>query len=424
MDNLERKEEALNILNRLALEKYEQEDYVSAIIYFERYLKLNPENALINNMVGFLYQKLSKYENIELQIEHFEKAVELDPTHTCAIRNLALTYQLAGRYEDALKSFQRLFEVGPVDDDFMAYACLQIRLKNFEEGWKYYEGRFSKKFGPTEYPKMDKPRWQGEDISDKTLLVQYEQGLGDTIQFCRYIEQLKPLAKKILFRVQNNLVDLMSLNLKDVQVVDMSTSLKELEFDYHIPLMSLIYALNGHVDNIPLAQGYIKADREKVDKYKKEFFANDCLKIGISYNGAHFGNRNRNIPLRYFYPLTKIPNVKIYSFQKNSGAEQLEKMQSDIEIIDLGKTFEDFSDTAAAMENIDLFITSDNGVFNLAAAMGKPTYLLLSKYSEWRWFLDDKATPWYDSVRIFKKNTYEEDWAEVMHRVIQEIKSA
>lgn len=416
-------EEALKILESLGYEHFEKRDYVKAIIYYERYLKINPKNADIYNILGYIYKEIAgKENNLELQIQNFEKALEIDPNHEFALRNLALAYPYADRYEDAAKCFQKLFKVGPVLDDYYAYSHLQIMLKNFDEGWKYYEYRYIRE-NCIGYPDMPRPRWEGQDLSDKTLLVHYEQGYGDSIQFCRYIDSIKNKIKKIIFRVQDELVDLMQLNFKDIEVVGMAAELAKLDFDYHIPLMSILHLIKAQVENIPSPEGYLKADERKIEKYKQEFFDNTCLKIGISWNGTKFGNRKRNIPLKCFYPLTKLKNTKIYSFQKGFGQGQMTGLTPDIEIVDLGETFKDWSDTAAAMANLDLFITSDNSVFNLAGAMGKKTIVLLNKHSEWRWFLDEDKTPWYDSVSIFKKKTEDEKWDSLISKVIQDIKN-
>lgn len=416
-------EQALDILNKLAYEKYDKGEYAAAIVYYNRYLELNQSNPIVYNMLGYLYQKLGgKYNNLNEQVQFFEKAISLDSSYVQALRNLALAYPLVGKYQEAVECFHKIFKLGPVMDDYMAYACLQIRLENFKEGWKYYEYRFLKEYSPTEYPKINKPRWEGQKIPDKTLLVQYEQGFGDSIQFYRFLEQVKPLVKKIVFRVQNELVDLFKVNASEIEVVGIATPLDELSFDYHIPLMSLPFVLKfNSIDDIPLSQGYIKADKNKVKQYKKNFFNNDCLKIGICWNGTKFGNRNRNIPLEYFYPLTEIKNVVVYSFQKGFGSNQLQELPPNIKIVDLGKTFKDFSDTAAAMENLDFFVTSDNGVFNLAGAMGKKTFVLMNKYSEWRWFLDDKFTPWYSNAEIFKKSDENEDWDLLINKIVEKI---
>lgn len=410
------------VLKKLGEESMEEGNLIYAMVYYEEALKINPNDANVYNTIGYLYKTIgNKYLHLDEQIKYFQKAIELDPNCIQTIRNLAVTYPLVGRGDEAVKYFKKLLELEPVVDDYVAYSHLQIQLGNFAEGFKYYEYRFQRKGNPLEYPKFDKPRWEGQEISDKTLLVHYEQGFGDSIQFFRYLEQIKPLAKKIIFRVQDELIDLFKNNIEDIEIVGFSTPLLKLSFDYQIPLISILNVMNASIDNIPFTEGYIKADQAKIEHYKKEFFNNDCLKIGISYNGAQFGNARRNVPLECFYPLAKLKNTKIYSFQKGFGAEQLKKVPSDIEIIDLGKTFNDFSDTAAAMANVDLFITSDNSVFNLAGAMGKKTFVLLNKYSEWRWFYDEKSTPWYDSVRIFKKQNEEDNWDLLMKEIIKAI---
>jgi len=398
------------------------DDNVNAITYFKKYLELDPQSANVNNIVGNLYKALNKNENVEEQIKYFKKAIEIKPDFKGAIRNLAIVYYLNAGYEkEAIETYKKLFEFNPIKDDYFVYSCLQIKLGNFAEGWKYYESRFGKCFEQTFYPKTDKPRWEGQAITDKILLVQYEQGYGDSLCFFRYIEQVKPLGEKIIFRVQDSLVDLFKNNEKDIAIVGKSTPINELSFDFHIPLMSLPLLLNARPDNIPQPQGYIKADKNKVEKYKKEFFDNDCFKIGISWNGMQNGNQLRNIPLETFYPLTKMKNVKVYSFQKGFGSEQMKNLPPEIEIIDLSETFNDFNDTAAAMDNLDLFVSSDNGVFNLAASMGKKSFLLLNQNAEWRWMLDDEITPWYDSVKIFKKQDEKESWDSLMQRILETI---
>lgn len=398
-------------------------DFRQAIKYYTQYVEYAPKNkdlAAAYNILGHLYERLNQYENIDKQIEYFENALEIYPDFKPAIRNLTVVYPRAGRDLDAAKCFEKLLRLGAKMDDYFDYAALKIKFKDFKEGWKYYEYRFSKENNPTVYPKMNKPKWRGQKIEGKTLLVQYEQGFGDSIQFFRYIEQLKPLTGKVIFRVQNELVDLLKANADGFEVVGMSTPLESLQFDYHVALMSLMHFLNTTVDNIPAVEGYIKADEDKIKKYKKEFFDNDCLKIGITWQGAAIGNKRRNVDLESFYALAKMQGVKVYSFQKGVD-EQIEKIPKDIEIIDLGSTFNNFADTAAAMANIDLFVTSDNAVFQLAAAMGRKTFLLLSKDAEWRWFYDDQTTPWYSSVRIFKKEHETDSWDTLMTKVIDAI---
>lgn len=404
---------------------YEDElnDYQKALYFYTQFVEKekNDKERLSDAYckMGYIYTQIGKYEYIEKQQECFKKAIEINPNHLTSYTNLALVYFTKQEYQNALECYKKIFELGATMDDFFSYACLNIKLKNFKEGWKYYEYRFSKEHNATIYPKMPKPKWKGEDITDKTLLVQFEQGFGDSIQFFRYIMQLKPLAKSIIFRVQDPLVDLFKINSNGIQIVKNSTPIDKIDFDLHVPLMSLPYRLGATFENIPSPDKYIFADENKVKKYKKEYFDNDNIKIGISWRGNAAGNKDRNIPFETFLPLSKVKNVKLYSFQRNILVKELDKLPLDVEVVKLGRSFESFSDTAAAMANLDYFITSDNGVFNLAGAMGVKTCLLLNSNSEWRWFTDAETTPWYNNVKIFRKENDLESWDSLMHRVIE-----
>ena len=406
-------------LIQLADIEYKKENYEAVIDLYKKYLKKHSKDYVKYNLVGFFYTKIDQYENFDEQLYYFKKALEIKPDYLAAIRNIAFAYKRQGDYDKALYFFEKILDSNPTYDDYFAYACLKLRLGDFENGWRYYETRFFKSFGQVEYPNLNKPRWMGEDLKDKILLVHYEQGFGDTIQFFRYVKHIKPLVKKIIFVVQPQMVELLKLNDTEIEVIAQPKSYDDIEFDYHIPLLSIPFAIQAKKEELPLVENYIQADEAKVQKYKKEFFNNDCFKIGICWHGAPGGNIKRNIPVKIFGQLNNLENVKLYSFQKSPSNKDYEKL----DLVDLRDTFNDFSDTAAAMANVDLFVTSDNSVFNLAGAMGKKTFLLLNKDSEWRWFLDDKTTPWYKNVEIFKKETETQNWSVPMKNLIANINS-
>lgn len=415
---MENKEE----LQKTAGALFKSKEYEKSLGCYQKLINSGFEDAFTYNMIGHLYKKIDEYDTLDKQIENYQKSLLLNENFSGALRNIALACARAEKYDDSTKYFKKLFEIDPTPDDYFYYACMRIKLKDFEEGWKYYEYRFAKIFGPTTYPLIEKPPWQGENIKDKTLLIRYEQGFGDSLQFFRYIKQIRPRVGKIIFVVQKELFDLFKLNADGIEIVSSQPPLEELNFDYHLPIMSLPLVLNIAPDDFPYSEGYIKADSKKVEQYRQKYFDNDCLKIGISWHGALLGNPRRNVPLSTFLQLKELgENVKIYSFQKENTAKNLKNIANRMEIVNLGQTFDDFSDTAAAMENLDLFITSDNGIFNLAGAMGKKTYVLLGKDSEWRWFLDDKKTPWYDSVTIFKKEKETDSWNLAMGKIIKKI---
>lgn len=430
-------------------------DNQRAILCLEKYKEHYPKDHLVYNAIAELYSEINMYDNFEIRIEYLKKAIELKPDYQDAIRNLAFAYRNADNIQDSLKCFQRLMQLGPTNDDYCDYAHVLLKNKDFTNGFKHFKYRFDTKKSPTPHPRLNaKEITKDIDFSDKTILVHYEQGYGDTIQFCRYLSQFK--ARKIIFRVQDTLVDLLTPNLENIEVVGKSTPVEELSFDYYIMLMNLPLLLGATVENIPLTCGYIKADKIKAEIYKKKYFNNNdfianglqidttltpspqpsplkgegahcnshsCYKIGIAWHGALEGLKNRNIPLSSFYPLAKLENVKVYSLQKGFD-EDLKNVPQDIKIEDLGKTFNDFSDTAAAMENMDLIISTDNVIANLAGAMGKRTFLMLFEDTDWRWFYDKERTPWYNCVKLFRGKNRPDGINEVIQNIIEAIKTS
>lgn len=392
-----------------------------AISAYETYNEhCEKKDAVVNTDIGALYLELDKEKFYDKAIEYFKKAVEIDPNYIDAVRYLAFTYRGANDFENSSKYFDILMTLNPTNDDICNYGHLKLKCKDFKEGFKYLSTRFDRGELSTPRPQINKPELiKAADCEGKILLVHYEQGFGDTIQFCRYLNQLK--AKKIIFKVQDCLVDLIKSNVKNVdEVVAESEPISDLTFDYYVLLMNLPQLLNATVENIPFSEGYIKADDEKINEYKKQFFNNDNFKIGIAWHGATKGAVNRNIKPSSFYLLSKLQKTQIYSLQKGFDSD-LTEIPQDFNLINLGDTFNDFSDTAAAIANLDLIITTDNVIANLAGAMGKKTFLLLFEDSDWRWFFNDETTPWYESVKIFRSKNNFESISKIVQNIINEL---
>jgi hypothetical protein len=248
----------------------------------------------------------------------------------------------------------------------------------------------------------------------------------------RYLPLLGDLgAGKVLFKLNNRgLERLLGGSDLKAEILDLETPVDSLNFDTNIHLMSLPLIFRTNLENIPFKQKrYLKANEEKVREYKERFFfdvQNDKYKIGIFWQGnpAIKADRNRSLLLRYFYPLFKLPGVAIYSLQKGFGLEQLNDLPEGVEITSLGDTFNDFSDTAAAIENLDMVITIDTAVGHLSGALGKKTWILLPFNAEWRWHLDMDYSPWYEDVRLFRhKEPGKKDWEEMMERVKEQVKA-
>ena len=185
--------------------------------------------------------------------------------------------------------------------------------------------------------------------------------------------------------------------------------------------MSLPYALKLNSEKIPFDEGFLKANPEKVKESKTNYFNNNKFKIGIKWLGNPSIGLSRIIPIESFYKLFDLPNTQFYSVQTDDGVEELQKLPDNYELFDLGKTFNDFSDTAAAIENLDLIICNDTSIAHLAGAMGKPCWILLPSLYNWRWHTDISFSPWYKSVRIFKQNEAD-NWDEVFERVYDSLK--
>lgn len=448
--------DALNLFGLLNLQKNQFEE---AISYIKKAIELKP-SAYFYESLGRAYFGKGDFEKA---IAAYKQSLEIEPCEFDVYFNLALAYKnnnqpdkaietyklalainphspevyfnIANIYENnndthtALEYYKRAAEYKVEGDDinyFLAVSCLKI--KNFEEGWKYYEDRPCREFctlsQELQYKNLmeSKPFWQGEPIEDKTLFVYYEAGLGDSIMFARYLPMLKEKCARVLFKPQMSLVNLFKASDLVAEIVDIDTREEDMKFDVHIPIMSIPYVLQLNTEEIPLSEGFLKSNSEKVQDYKEKYFNNNKFKIGIKWQGNPYYDTNRIIPLEAFYKLFDLPNTQFYSLQKDDGAEELEKLPDNYELVDLGSTFNDFEDTVAAVENLDLVICNDTSVAHLVGALGKPCWIMLPYVSNWRWHIDMSYSPWYSSVKLFKQ-TELNNWDEAFDRVHTELKN-
>ncbi|MDD3012709.1 MAG: tetratricopeptide repeat protein [Candidatus Gastranaerophilales bacterium] len=391
----------------------------TALEYYLKALELMPDKAEVYVNLGNIYSDIYEFEQA---IGFYNKAIELKPDYVEAYLNLGSLFITMKNIEDAMNCFQKALEIKPnYAETHLNLGTTYLLMKDFTNGFKHYEWRDKvKDIKHPKYTEFQMPKWDGSPLEGKTLLVCHEQGLGDTLQFVRYLPQLVSNGGKVLFKAPSGMEKLLKQNDLKAEIIDSFTPENQIEFDCYTYLLNIPSYLNSTYDNIPLAEGYLKADSEKVNTYKEKYFNNDSFKIGIKWQGNPNGNKNREIPLELFLKLADIKNVKLYSFQKGYGTEGLKKVPKNIEIVDLGSTFNDFSDTAAAIENLDLLISNDTSLTHLSGALAKKTWILLPFISEWRWFLDSEDSPWYKSVRLFRQKEMD-NWQEVMDRVIEEL---
>jgi hypothetical protein len=263
--------------------------------------------------------------------------------------------------------------------------------------------------------------WNGE-ASDGALLLHTEQGMGDTIQFCRYAS-LAAMRKRVTLQVPRSLVRLLS-NLAGIErVVAEGTPLPD--FEASCPLLSLPRVFNTTLETIPGPIPYLAAETERVIAWREQL-PESGFRIGIVWAGSprYKADRGRSAPLNQWAPLARVPGVQLISLQKGHGLDQIGQLPRDMEVLTLGVDFdcgEDaFLDTAAVMMNLNLVIAVDTAVAHLAGALGRPVWLAVSALPHWVWMLSREDSPWYPTMRLFRQ-TCPGDWTSVFERMANEL---
>ncbi len=375
----------MSVLNLKMYDKTDNEEYIkTAILNMETAKKINPDNKLYLKSLTVLYMRINDTENLK-------KAWD-----DCLTHKSEFTYT-----------------------DYMDYAAFLIKRGDFKNGFEYYRARFNHETKPVKYPVINKPLWEGNfDISGKTLLVQWEQGLGDIFLFSRFFYELKEKANGIVARMPDSVLQILKRSFPFVEFVSMKTDLDKINFDCHIPLMSIPLAIKLNKDNLGHKERYLAPDFDKVSDFKTRFFNNNKFKIGIAFRGSERGMKSRNIPLEELLPLTGIEGTEFYSLQFAESDESFK----DTEIKNLASAIETFDDTAALICNMDLIITGDNSVMNLAGALGIKTFCIFNIVSEYRWFdLSGEDVKWYSTVKPYclKKQN---EWKPVISKIESDIK--
>lgn len=411
-------------LGNLARAYFDLGNFKDAILAGEKALEYDSQDFDVLFNLALAYKNNSEFEKA---IAIYKKSLAVQPENADIYFNMANTYDNWDKEVLALEYYQKAKEKGVQDENIDYFIGVShLKNKNLEQGWKYYEARMSRPFSilsqKLQYGDIieEKPFWQGEDIKDKTLFVYYEAGFGDSIMYARYLPLLGKMCKKVIFKPQFHLAELFQDSDLNCEVLGLTDNLDD--FDVQLPLMSVPYVLkHNNESQIPYAEGFLKSNLMKVQEYKHKYFNNNKFKIGIKWQGNPAYDRHRIIPFSSFYSLLDLPNTQFCSLQKDDGSEELNNLPKNYQLLDLGPTFNNFADTAAAIENLDLVICNDTSVAHLAAAMGKPCWILLPYNSNWRWHNDISYCPWYKNVKLFKQVNLN-SWDDVFEDVYNELK--
>lgn len=375
-------------------------DYKKAIKYYEHYLKIDETKSVIYTILASLYAKAYGDLSLEDQVRYFEKAYKLKPNDRLVLHGLAFGYEKLKNLKMANKFYEKLIQNNPTETDFYNYGAFLISCGEFESGHNYFTHRFSTGDKNLEYPISYAPekRWNlKSDISDKVLLIHYEQGFGDTFMYCRFVPMMKNLAKQVIFVVQDSLYDLIknSKIISDGVMVVSECQSKNLEYDLHMALLDTPFVLKISAKNLPLCEKYLEVEDDKVKVYADKYLnKSNRIKVGICLHGNKNANyKGRDLELSKMQELFNLKDVEFYLLTEDKETE----IQN---LIPLGETFETFTDTACAVKNMDVVLSTDNVILNLAGSLGVKTLGLFTKYPNFRWFkLSGNDVGWYKSVR-------------------------
>src|SRR5574344_858111 len=417
-------------LYKMLAETYDKKgNNYKSVEYLEKYFdKREMITSIEYNLLGCYYNKLysdntHKIEDVIKSLDNFSIACDMEPYNKLYIKNATIMAAKSNDYETGRKYWDKLLELDNLsNDDKYDYAAFCLKNKDFDGWHKYFGARFKKENNPTAFPKINKPEWNGvKDIRNSTLLIYYEQGFVDTFLMWGYMPRIVNLTKHIIFVVEYSIYYLLKDNEYGIEVLAKSSiDLAKLKFDYYIPSMSIPIALKLAGRDLSVGKNYIKVKPEIVKSFKEKYFNNDKLKIGISFAGSISGNHSRDISVDKFLPLDNLKNIEIYSITKEISDDSF-KIFKNNKVINLAKEFNTFEDTAAAIENMDVVITSDNCILNLAGALGKKTLALFNWHYEFRWFdLTGDNVVWLTSVKPFVNDGID-NWEYSINNTIKEI---
>ncbi len=350
-----------------------------------------------------------------------ERAIVCDPRLPEAHFNRATALRELGRFDEAHGSFEAAVRLRPHDADAQfSLGCLRLLQGDFVRGWEGYEWRPSLRNRRSPL----RPIWRGtEPLAGKVLFIHSEQGLGDTLQFCRYARLAERHAARVALSVPPSLRRLVQSLSPTIEVVDDLTAAAGA--DYHCSLLSLPRAFSTRLESIPGEVPYLAAEAPRVRSWA-ERIGPGGYKIGISWQGRAGSQVDigRSFALARFARLASIPGVRLISLQKNHGVEQLRALPPGMRVETLGPDYDvgTFLETAAIMECLDLIITPDTAIGHLAGALARPGWVLVKSMPDWRWLLGRRDSPWYPTLRLFRQPVAG-DWDsvfEAVHRALRE----
>lgn len=372
----------------------------AAIAHLERAIALNPDIAQAHSNLCFALDRKGQFDRA---IDHGRRAVQLRPDLAQTHFSLAGALMCNGQLADAVAAYEAGLALTPDNRPARMYLSFALLLKgDFERGWREYEFRFTNvglKFG---HQGRQRPMWQGEPLDGKVILLHREQGHGDTFQFLRFVPMVAAKGARVVLEISPDMKRLLAHTEGAAVVTAWGESRPE--FDLQCPLPSLPRMFGVGLHTVPAAIPYIRADPGLVEHWKDRLAGPEGLRVGLVWAGSPTNSDDRNRSLHYseLQPLSEIPGVAFFSLQKGPACARVDAA-GPLCLTVLGDQLDDFADTAAVLDQLDVVITVDTAVAHLAGAMGKRTWVMLQFAPDWRWMLDRTDSPWYPTVRLFRQ---------------------
>jgi tetratricopeptide (TPR) repeat protein len=406
-------------VNKLGVLLYESKRFEEALSTIDSALSLVPDQAELFSNKGSVLKALGRYEDA---LASYDRAISLKPDFVKAHANRGDCLDEMLGMDEALASYRKALALQPdYPQAHWSLALNRLRVGDFKTGWAEAEWRWKVPGLPIQEREFDCPLWLGaEPIRGKTLFLHSDQGLGDALQFCRYVPLVAAMGARVILGIQEPLRELVS---QLGGVSNVVTTVKDLpDFDYHCPLGSLPLAFDTTLETIPSVTPYISAG-SRAKTWKARLTSIDSPQIGLVWSGnpAHINDCNRSIPLEALLPLLDV-GARFVSLQKDVRPADQAILDQRNDILDLGPELKSFADTAAVVSHLDLVISVDTSVSHLAGALGRPVWILLPYAPDWRWLLHRTDSPWYPTARLFRQSETRH-WKTVIGHVCAELRS-
>jgi tetratricopeptide (TPR) repeat protein len=382
-------------------------------------ITLKPDFAEAHSNLGNTLKELGRLDEAEAS---YNQAIALKPDYAEAHNNLGITLRAMNQLDEAITQYNCAINIDPSFclAHFNLSQIMLLRKLN-HDGWKKYEYRDSKKnFRNKILQNLNIPEWNKEDLTNKKLIIYSEQGIGDSVQFLRYIKAISKHNTKIFLYTNKNLCYLFS-NVAEIDSLIFED--KDVPFcDFYISLMSLPFIFKN-LKNIPTTYNFFPKNINLDNSWKKIIKLNKKIQIGLSWQGSadHKEDYKRSVSLLIFSPFFKIKNLTFTSLQKNYGQEQITQFNLEGKIVDFYKnkivgSNNKFEDTISIIKNMDLVITVDTAVAHISATLGKETWILLPLVNDFRWGTKNEKTVWYKNVKLFRQTKINQ-WQDVVIKI-------